>query len=110
MTNAVSEIEVRTLTIPKPSAKNIVIMALGAFTLLLSVLFIISIILMIPGFFGLLIGFFILRAGAPRVSFDCMACGQSVKVMAKEKSGVCEHCKTANPLVWAEPNTKLEAE
>lgn len=100
MTNVINQIEVRTLVIPKPSVKNNVIMALGVFTLLISVLFVLSIVMIIPGIFGLLIGFFVVRAGAPRVSFDCKACAQPIKVMAKEKSGVCEHCKTANPLVW----------
>lgn len=102
MVNGVGRIEVRTVKSPKTSAKSIVIISIGALFLLISVLFILSIIMIIPGFFGLLVGFFIIYAGIQRTTIECMACGQPIKVMVNAKSGECEHCKTANPLIWTD--------
>lgn len=94
-------IEVRTVETPKTSAKSIVVMALGAFTLFISVLFILSIILIIPGIFGVLIGLLIMYAGVQRTSIECVACNQPIKVKVTDKNGECEHCKTVNPIVWS---------
>lgn len=101
MTATTDQIEVKTLSLPKYPAKNIIGLLFGGGVLLLGIVFMITIILFLPGIFGVLIGFLIMYASVPSVETECRACSQPVRVKLNVKSGVCPSCKTANPVVWA---------
>lgn len=100
MMSTTERIEVKTLTAPKMPAKNLFGILFGGLFALLGVIFMITIILFIPGIFGVLIGFVVMVMSVPKVSTECRACGQPVSVKVNAKSGECPSCKTANPVVW----------
>lgn len=96
-----NNIEVKTLSLTKFPAKSIIGMLFGGLFALLGVIFMITIILFLPGIFGVLIGFLIMYASVPSVTTECRACSQPVRVKVNVKNAECPSCKTANPVVWA---------
>lgn len=93
-------IEVRTKEIPKNMALRSGGMLAGLVIIGISVVFILTIILAIPGIFGLLIGFLVMYAGIPKEPVECTACGESFRVKVNDKSPKCETCETVNPIKW----------
>ncbi|MFD1926958.1 hypothetical protein ACFSFY_02560 [Sporosarcina siberiensis] len=99
-------IQVRTMEIPRNMAFRSGGMMLGLVFITISFIMIATIILAIPGFLGLLVGFMIMYAGMPKESVDCVACGESYKVKVTVKDSKCDTCGTLNPIKWVKAGKK----
>ena len=95
-------IKVKTVENPKFGAGNAIGMTFGALFLVISVLMVLSIFLMIPGFFGILVGAGIMIVSVPKASVECHACGSTCKAKMSEKAAKCTSCQTGNPIRWVD--------
>ena len=93
-------ITVKTVENPKFGVGSAIGMLFGGGFLVISVLMILSIFLMIPGFFGILVGAMIMIASVPKANVECHACGSEFKAKMSEKAAKCTTCQTVNPIRW----------
>src|SRR5690625_3758154 len=107
MSEGITEKRIEPMTIKYPPARENIGRLIGVFIglaiALLGVAFILSIILIIPGFFGVLIGLVITVLCTPKASATCPACSTENKVALKSKRLKCEGCDTTTPLRWIKP-------
>ena len=86
--------------------KGNIVRSLGAIVGLtfagIGVLFMISIIMFIPGIFAVLVGMVIAVLSAPKASVECPSCGTENKVTIRKKGFTCEGCSTVTPIEWIE--------
>lgn len=79
---------------------------IGVIILGISVVFILSIILIIPGIFGLLIGLVVAYLNVPKTNVNCPSCGTVNRAAPPEKRAECEACATVIPIKWIKPKRK----
>ena len=66
----------------------------------IGVLFMISIIMFIPGIFAVLTGMAIAVLFTPKAHVECPNCGTDNKVAIRKKGMACEGCSTVTPIEW----------
>lgn len=66
----------------------------------LGLLMMISIILIIPGVFGVLVGLVISVMSIPKANVECPNCEYDNKVELKKASKECDRCKRNLPIEW----------
>lgn len=72
----------------------------GAVIFGIGLLFCITIIGLIPGLFGMLIGLVIMAMNVPKAIVKCPACDYDNKAAPPQASVECERCKTNLPIKW----------
>src|SRR5690625_1409289 len=79
---------------------------IGTIILGISIVFILTIVLIIPGIFGLLIGLVITYINVPKSEVECPACGTINRAAPPGKRIECEACATIMPIKWIKPRRK----
>src|SRR5690625_260374 len=98
------EVEKPRLTLK--NASNGVGYIVGMTILAISVVFILSIVLIIPGIFGVLIGMVIAYKSVPKSELTCPACDTINRAAPPGKRVECEACATVIPIKWVKPKKK----
>ena len=107
MKEVVAEPRIESLTVTIPPARENIGRMIGVICGLslagIGVIMMISIVLFIPGIFGVLIGLVTTVLSTPKTSAICPACSTENKVALKAKQLKCEGCETTTPLKWKKP-------
>lgn len=83
------------------SKMNVVGLVIGIGLTALGLLMMVTIILFIPGIFGVMIGLVMIVMNAPKTLVNCPSCGTENKAVLKSKQVKCEGCDTVTPLRWS---------
>src|SRR5690625_2558481 len=97
------KIEVKEVIKPQITFRNIgnsIGFIIGMIITAISIVFIVSIILIIPGLFGLLIGLVVMVAPVPTAEVICRACETLNRTAPQNKRMECEACGTITPIKW----------
>lgn len=97
------KIEVKEVVKPQITFRNIgnsIGFIVGMILTAISIVFIVSIILIIPGLFGLLIGLVVMVATVPKSEVKCRACETVNRAAPPNKRIECEACGTITPIKW----------
>lgn len=77
-------------------------MLIGLIIFIIGLIFCITIFLLIPGIFGVLIGLVVMAKNVPKAIVKCPACDFENKAAPPQASVECERCKTNLPIKWTE--------
>ena len=88
---------------PKVTLKNAgrsvgFIIGLAVFTI--GIIMMMSLILILPGVFGVLVGLVVLVMNVPKAEVECPSCGYTNKAAPPKPSVECERCKNNIPIEW----------
>lgn len=98
--NKIKPIEIKK---PKVTLKNAgrstgFIIGLAIFTI--GIIMMMTIILILPGIFGVLVGLVMLVMNVPKAEVECPSCGYDNKAAPPKASVECERCKNNIPIKW----------
>lgn len=99
------KIEVVEVSKPKLTGANIARtggLMFGLIVTIIGILMCISLILLIPGLFAVLVGIVVMALNLPKTTVACPACDYENKIAHPNVSVACERCKTNIPVKWAE--------
>lgn len=97
------KIEIIEVEKPKFSVANIARstgMLIGLFIVVIGLVMCFTIVLAIPGLFGILIGLVVMVMNVPKAKVACPACNFENKANWGSNSVECERCKTNIPIKW----------
>lgn len=98
-----NEIEIIEVEKPRMNAANIARstgMLIGLIIFGISIVMCLSIILLIPGLFGVLIGLVVMVLNIPKAIVACPACAFENKANISDNSVECDRCKVNIPIKW----------
>ena len=101
-TNRVEIIEVSKPKINRANIARSTGLLIGLIIFGIGIVFCLSIILLIPGLFGVLIGLVVMVMNVPKAIVNCPACHFENKAAPPRPSVECERCKTNIPIKWTD--------
>jgi|SRR5690625_1724805 len=108
------EIKVIELERPKVNVKDfskMIGLIFGALLMVAGGIMLPTIILTLPGIGLFFIGLMVVRAFAPKITFDCPACGLEATANHRVKNTKCPSCEFVIPVRWVKQKpTKIKKE